>query len=483
MRTALTPLALLIAALGAMFSPQTANAKGVIETYESGQVKAQYILNDAGQKDGIYQELYEDGQLKADIHYKAGTLQGEYRTYYPKEKSASTKPALPATRPAATQPAFLPAYNKRLHVLANYTNGKLMGKYAEFDRNNHPIKQAIYLDGKLHGAYVESEGAKVVKEEVWFNGELLYPRSVRAMALELAAIDKLPVVIKEPAASPMGPTSQPEKPKAAADNMTRALHCLMRYRYLCGVPYQDLFLTEQANKETQAAAEIVCALGHLTHTPEKPAGWADDKYELGHTGAGHSNLSAGRSTMEDSIHSYMNDSDNTNVDRVGHRRWCLNPAMSWTGFGQQRTFVAMYSLDCSRPNVPDWDFVAYPSVGLFPVSYFGAKYAWSVSINEKKYTIPDITLVKASVTPVKGNFKTAKIEAGEPLGIEAFKVSAGGFGSGTCIIFRPMGFKLTAGQAYRVEITGLQINQKEAAIRYITEFCDLPGSKPSTPSR
>ena len=356
-----------------------------------------------------------------------------------------------------------------------------MGKYTEFDRNNHPIKQAMYLAGKLHGTCVESQGAKVIKEEVWFNGDLLYPRSVRAIALELAAIGKLPVVIKDPVVGAIGPASQPAKSKPAANDMTRALHRLMEYRYLCGVPYQDLFLTEQANKETQAAAEVVCALGHLTHTPEKPPGWPADKYELGRTGAGHSNLSAGRSTMEDSILSYMNDSDQSNVDRVGHRRWCLNPSMSWTGFGQQRTFGAMYSLDCTRPNIPDWNFVAYPAAGLFPVTYFSAKYAWSVSINEKKYTIPDITLVKASVTPVKGNFKTAKIEAGDPLSIEAFKVSAGGFGSGTCIIFRPVGLKLAAGQAYRVEITGLLLDQKETTLRYITEFCDLPGSKPTPP--
>jgi hypothetical protein len=382
---------------------------------------------------------------------------------------------------------FLPIQGcvKRLHVLANYLDDKLMGKYVEYDRNSRPIKQATYREGMLHGAYTESQGPKVHKEEVWFNGELLYPRSVRAMALELAAIEQLPVVIKDPpaATATTAPASQPADPKQATGERTRALHRLMQYRYLCGVPYQDLYLTEQANKETQAAAEVVCALGHLTHTPEKPDGFPDDKYELGRTGAGHSNLAQGQPTLEGSISSYMYDSDKSNIDRVGHRRWCINPAMSWTGFGKDRAFSAMYSLDSSRPSVPEWDFVAYPAAGLFPIGYFGLKHAWSVSINTKKYTIPDIALVKAAVTPARGNFQTAKIETGDPLGLDYFKVAADGFGSGTCIIFKPKGFKLAAGQAYRVEITGLLLDNKEATIRYITEFCDLPGFKPGKPAR
>lgn len=491
----LAPFVLLLAALGATLPAQGAGGKGVIEKYPGGQVKVQYVVDGAGLKDGDYQELYEDGQLKLDMHYKAGKLQGEYRSFYPlpqpSTQPAGSKPAVATTRAATTQPVFLPirAYVKRLYIVANYLDDKLTGKYVEYDRNSRPTKQATYREGKLHGTYTESEGAKVLKEEVWFNGELLYPRSVRAMALELAAIDQLPVMVKDPPAAPTtaGPTtsaaSQPSDPKPATGERTRALHRLMQFRYLCGVPYQDLFLTERANSETQAAAEVVCALGHLTHTPEKPDGFPDDRYQLGRTGAGHSNLSQGQPTLEGSIFGYMNDSDKTNIDRVGHRRWCINPAMSWTGFGKDKVFSAMYSLDSSRPKVPDWDFVAYPSAGLFPISYFGPRHAWSVSINPKKYTIPDATLVKVVVTPARGNFQTAKIETGEPLGLEYFKAATDGFGSGPCIIFKPSGYKLMAGQAYRVEITGLLLAEKETVIRYITEFCDLPGSKPGKPAR
>jgi hypothetical protein len=500
-RRRLARFALLLAALGAMLPAQSASGKGVIETYPGGQIKLQYVLDGSGLKEGVCQELYEDGQLKADMHYKAGKLQGEYRSFYPPAKPTTTKPAdtnpagaatkpadnkpAAATRPATTQPVFLPiyAYVKRLHVLANYLDGKLTGKYVEFDRNTRPTKQAMYHEGKLHGTYVESEGAKVIKEEVWFNGELLYSRSPRAMALELAAIEQLPVVIKDPLAGSTVPASQPADPKPATGDWAAALHRLMQYRYLCGVPYQDLYLTERANKETQAAAEVVCALGHLTHTPEKPDGFPDDKYELGRIGAGHSNLSQGQPTLEGSISGYMNDSDKSNIDRVGHRRWCINPSMAWTGFGKDRAFSAMYSLDSSRSNIPDWDFVAYPAAGLFPVGYFGARHAWSVSINQKKYTVPDAKLVKATIAPVRADFKTAKMETGDPLDLEYFKVATDGYGSGPCIIFRPKGFKLAAGQAYRVEITGLLLDEKEATIRYVTEFCDLPGSRPGKPPR
>ena len=96
-------------------------------------------------------------------------------------------------------------------------------------------------------------------------------------------------------------------------------------------------------------------------------------------------------------------------------------------------------------------------------------------------------VVVAVAIPASVESPGAKIETGEPLGLEYFKVSeptdGRSIGSGPCIIFRPGGFKLAAGQAYRVEITGLLLDQKETTIQYITEFCDLPGSKPGKPAR
>src|SRR5438045_1192356 len=78
-------------------------------------------------------------------------------------------------------------------------------------------------------------------------------------------------------------------------------------------------------------------LGRLDHDPRNP-GLPEDQYQLARKAAGSSNLGwfgKGQSdSLALSVDMFMDDSDETNIDRVGHRRWCLNPAMKKVGFGQ-----------------------------------------------------------------------------------------------------------------------------------------------------
>ncbi len=105
--------------------------------------------------------------------------------------------------------------------------------------------------------------------------------------------------------------------------------------------------------------------------------------------------------MVGSIKCYMDDSDPTNIDRVGHRRWCLNPAMQKAGFAGAKQFAAMWSMDRSRAEVPDYDFVAFPPPGLIPTSTFSSHYAWSVSLNRAKYEPATVKAVGVQIWPAK----------------------------------------------------------------------------------
>jgi hypothetical protein len=179
--------------------------------------------------------------------------------------------------------------------------------------------------------------------------------------------------------------------------------------------------------------------------------------------------------MVASVRGFMDDSDAKNIERVGHRRWCLNPAMLKTGFGSSGKYAAMWSIDTSRSEVPDYDFVSFPPPGLTPVGCFMDHYAWSISLNPKKYQPPTKEGVKIQVRPARYNARSGKLDtSGEPLPLSFSNVSLEGIGIPNCIIFRPGGFKVMPGGTYWVEISGLSDSGgKEAKVGYLVCFVAL----------
>jgi hypothetical protein len=141
-----------------------------------------------------------------------------------------------------------------------------------------------------------------------------------------------------------------------------------------------------------------------------------------------------------------------------------------TGFGQSGKFAAMYSFDRSQKTVPDFDFVAYPTRGLMPVEYFNGRYAWSVSLNPKKFRTPDSS-VRASIVEVDRMLDPV----GEPLKLNHNQPNTLPFGLPGCIVFRPEKIDLTPGKRYLVEIEGLKRTDPKApgSVSYIVEFFSL----------
>jgi hypothetical protein len=144
----------------------------------------------------------------------------------------------------------------------------------------------------------------------------------------------------------------------------------------------------------------------------------------------------------------MDDSDPSNIDRVGHRRWCINPRMLKTGFGRTGKFGAMYSMDQSQKTLPDFDLVAFPTRGWMPVEYFNPRYAWNVSLHPQKYKVTGDVDVR--VTEIDARMK----KVGEPLKLNYNKPNTGSFGLSNCVIFRPE--KIERGKRYLVEIDGVK---------------------------
>ena len=235
----------------------------------------------------------------------------------------------------------------------------------------------------------------------------------------------------------------------------------------------------------------------LNHYPDKPEVFGSEYeqlYQLGKEGARSSNIAMAASTntisgavsLHDTIvNGWMADADGSNIEKVGHRRWILNPAMKATGFGAifgaiavngnsyGYTYSAMYSLDgagaggeCS---------VAWPAQNM-PVAYFDATYPWSIStgVEENPATVK-VTLTRVSDGKV-WNFSAAGADGDFYVQNSTNSSIVGQMGA--CIIFRPKDIEAyKAGDSFQVSIEGIS-----APISYTVNFFDenSVGTTPGT---
>ncbi len=381
----------------------TAGAKleSVIEKFDSGRIRLSYTVDEQKRKQGPYREYHANGRIKTSAVFKDDLLEG---------------------------------------------------KYLKQDDRGRTELAAGYRAGKFHGWCKKYEGGKLVAEQAYFDGAVLYPKGLTLIRHHLAVISKTKIE---------GTNS---------GEVARAVRRAMQYRYLCDVPWEGLRVDAKMTTEADAAARVCEMLGRLSHQPPNP-GMSEADYTLAKYGASHSNLSMG-SGIARSVDSYMHDSDPKNIDRVGHRRWVLFPPMLKTAFGGSGRYSAMRVMDRSRTDVPDYDYVAYPPRGFLPTEYFGEGRAWHVSLNPRTYARPDQKKVKVSVHPVRG--RTSSLDdfaRSSALKLNYYNVSNSSFGTSGAIIFRPDNVNLSAGSRYWVSITGVKTRDgKDAKIEYLVEF-------------
>ncbi len=400
-RSIATLIAAVFAACLQAASPAIASQEPVIEKFQSGQTRLRYTVDERKRKQGTYKEYHPNGQIR---------------------------------------------------VAAVYKDDVLEGKYLKQDDAGKAELAAEYRAGKLHGWCRQYEGGKLVTEQAYFDGIVLYPKSLAMIQQTLAVINAKKIE------------------GADSSEVAQAVRRAMQYRYLCDVPWEALAVDANMAKEADAAARACEMLGRLEHQLPNP-GMSEADYRLAKHGASHSNLSMG-SGIARSVDSYMDDSDPSNIDQVGHRRWILFPPMLKTAFGGSGRFSAMRVMDNSRTEIPDYDYVAYPPRGLLPAKYFGDGRTWHVSLNPRKYASPDEKKVKVSVHPVRGRTSSlADFSQAPALKLNYDNISNSTFGTPGCIIFRPDNVNISAGSRYWVSITGVQTRDgKDAKIEYIVEF-------------
>lgn len=237
----------------------------------------------------------------------------------------------------------------------------------------------------------------------------------------------------------------------------KALNFINLYRYIAGIP-SDVTLSSEYSEYAQAVSLINAANGYLSHYPEQPAGMNDELYETASYGASKSNIASGFENINYSImKGWMDDSDALNINRVGHRRWILNPRMKQTGFGEVESYTTMYSFDTSREGTFTGEYVAWPAPNT-PLELFSGS-AFSVNLGSE-YDDPDVGSVRVELSSKTLGQKWV-IDSSSPYDLY---VDNKLYGMSKCIVFKTVDF--TDEDTISVKISGIYKNGKESPISY-----------------
>lgn len=242
--------------------------------------------------------------------------------------------------------------------------------------------------------------------------------------------------------------------------LSSSINMINQIRFIAGISH-DVALNQEYTRKTQAASLVSRVNDVLTHSPNKPSKMDKILYDLGYAGASSSNIASGYDTINKSIlYGYMNDGDSSNIDRVGHRRWILNPTMSDTGFGYVDRYSAMYAFGRDNHMATEYG-VSWPAQTM-PTDYFKVDYPWSISMG---YSVnkADITVTLVRL----GDNKTWNFSSTQSDGY--FNVENRNYGQVGCIIFRPDDIEGYSNRdQFQVNIEGLMV-----PVSYQVSFFDL----------
>lgn len=276
--------------------------------------------------------------------------------------------------------------------------------------------------------------------------------------------------------------------KLTKESLQQGLDMLNFIRYTAGLP-DNVVLDDRYNHYAQCAGVVNAANGALSHYPSKPSGMNDDLFNDGYKGAGKSNLGMGYSDLPSSlVYGYMQDSDKSNIDRVGHRRWLINPSLRKVGFGFAGNYTATYVIEDDFDFGKSFagDYVAWPPENM-PMELYrstSGRYAFSVNVGNDydKNSLYD-AVIKVTSKKTGKSWTISKNSGGDTY----FTVNNQNYGLSGCIIF-DTGVMFESGDTVSVNISGIKKNSGESAsisykvnfftIRPSIEDCDISAIKP-----
>ena len=220
------------------------------------------------------------------------------------------------------------------------------------------------------------------------------------------------------------------------------------YRRVAGLG--DITLSDDVN-ESAAYGALALAMNNsgLTHYPSQPKDMSSIDYNKAYAATTSSNLSSASGYSEKRIISVavsgqIGDSDSSNIDTLGHRRWLLNPGVKTLGIGSANnnynyyTDIRVFGDGIQSESVNDYDFIAWPSSGANLTDTFPKDTPWSVTLNPKVYYTPtDISVEVKSLRYGTTWYFDNNTGYGTSSVDNYFNIEKSRYGVANCIIFRP----------------------------------------------
>jgi hypothetical protein len=375
-------------------------AENVKKYHDNGKLKEAYTTDKDSRKSGSYKSFYESGKNRIQCRYAKGKLNGPYTEYHEDGKPKAKK---------------------------TFKQGKLSGKVSIYDSQGKVVHRAAFTKGKtyLYGDSSSRTPFEVYgapRDEIVAKIKELRPKKYKGSKYQGKKY------VAKPSTKSLYTAGSPRK-----QYLEDSLRELEVYRYLCGIGY-ELELDDQMNVLAQHAALISARNGKLSHTPSRPDDMPSKLFDLCRQGAKACNLHQEWKSMVTSIEGYMDDSDPTNIERVGHRAWCLSPWTKKTGLGEVNGYFGLHTGDRSRTiRGALLDTILFPNKGHFPIEYFGRRYAWSVTFPTGKYGAPKESELDVKVWTLDDEFMKQK-----ELKLDYAAPRTESYGMGAGIIFRPV---------------------------------------------
>ena len=148
-----------------------AKLEPIIEYHDDGKVEYAYTVDEKGQKQGPYEEYWDNGRLREKCTYKDGKKDGPYERYYD---------------------------NGRLEIKCTYKDGEYNGQYESYWPNGQLFTKCSYKDGyedgscekyqpngRLWGKCTYKDGKEDGPYEAYHDNGQLREKGVYKMGVEL----------------------------------------------------------------------------------------------------------------------------------------------------------------------------------------------------------------------------------------------------------------------------------------------------------
>jgi uncharacterized protein YkwD len=278
-------------------------------------------------------------------------------------------------------------------------------------------------------------------------------------------------------------TSAPYRAGILADGFLQdGLRMAKFVRYLAGLP-ADLTLDADLNEQAQHGAVLNAAWDELDHTPPRPSDMSETFYKRAYESTSTSNLSSGVETLDEQVIGFMDDLGLNNVETVGHRRWIMNPSLKKIGFGMAVSetdvpYGVMQVFDRSGGAIAkvEYDYLAWPAPGFFPLGFLAEQAVWSVSLNPQVYDRSQSAAIRVTMREEASGKAWTFDENHSELSEDErfFMVNTSNVGVPFAVLFRPEGVSFKQNQVYSVRVDGLvKMSGEVASISYFVRFFDL----------